>query len=103
MTLLPLCPIIGGALLPVKGPRMRKLPYRTTKWKVSIPTRIAGLVERRLTNLQGTGPAYGARSQLVAYLLEQWLAEGEAEAAAIAQRAVELDREAVELQHQGAS
>lgn len=52
---------------------MRLLPYRVTKWKVSLPTRTAARVEMRLSNISGTGPQYGARSKLINALLEEWL------------------------------
>lgn len=51
----------------------RKLPYDLTVWKVSIPVHIAARVELKLPAPQGGKPRYGARSQLIASLLEDWL------------------------------
>ena len=43
-------------------------------WKVPLPATIAGAVEHELMNAVTGKPRYGARSQLIAYLLSGWLA-----------------------------
>jgi hypothetical protein len=54
---------------------VRRNLKRHVKWKLSIPADLAAQVELRLPFNDGQAcPAYGARSALVADLLQEWLA-----------------------------
>jgi hypothetical protein len=55
-------------------PKLRK--GLNTKWKITLPTYMAGRVELILMDKMSGRPVYGARSELIRRLLEQWLADG---------------------------
>lgn len=50
-------------------------PDLTKHWKVSLPATLAGTVEFYLFDPLHKKPTYGARSQLLTTLLEEWVAD----------------------------
>lgn len=55
-------------------PRVTTEP--TVDWKISVPASIAGAVELKLADPIRGRPIYGARAQLIKFLLEDWLRAG---------------------------
>lgn len=46
----------------------------TVNWKVPIPATVAGRIEHMLADPVHNKPLYGARTKLIAALLEYWIA-----------------------------
>lgn len=57
-------------------------PDLTKNWKICLPATLAGTVELYLMDRVHKKPQYGARAKLITELLEGWVKEQQAKAAA---------------------